>query len=275
MKKIIITSGCFDNLCSKQVRFLYEISQFGKLELLLFNDDVIKSLRKAFPKFPLPERQYCLESIRYVDQVHIISDISQLRHISEIIRNKADGWFVLPSEETPECQAYAESQNIAYRRYPDEPVAEFPKDRVEDEISSPPSRKKVVVTGSFDWFHSGHVRFLEEASEYGDLYVVVGHDRNIKALKGPGHPMFTEDERKFIVGSIRFVKQSLISSGNGWLDAEPEIHRIKPDIYIVNEDCNRDIKRQFCEKNGIEYLVLKRTPKSGLQRRTSTTLRGF
>jgi len=43
-------------------------------------------------------------------------------------------------------------------------------------MPSAPGRKKVVATGSYDWFHSGHVRFLEEASGYGDLYIVVGHD---------------------------------------------------------------------------------------------------
>jgi len=131
------------------------------------------------------------------------------------------------------------------------------------------------VTGSFDWFHTGHIRFFEEASEYGDLYVVLGHDKNIEKLKGPGHPMFPEQERKYIIGSIRFVKQALISSGDGWLDAEPEIKRIKPDRYVVNEDGDKDVKRRYCEERGIEYIVLKREPKPGLTRRNSTALRGF
>ena len=133
----------------------------------------------------------------------------------------------------------------------------------------------MLVAGCFDWFHSGHVRFFEEASDYGDLYVVLGHDKNLEELKGPGHPMFPEEERKYLAGSIRFVKQALISSGHGWLDAEPEIQKIKPDGYVVNEDGDKDVKRQYCEENGIEYIVLKREPKPGLRRRTSTDLRGF
>ena len=87
--------------------------------------------------------------------------------------------------------------------------------------------------------------------------------------------MFPEDERKYMAGSIRFVKQALISSGDGWLDAEPEIKRLKPDGYVVNEDGDKDVKRQYCERHGIEYIVLKREPKPGLKRRTSTDLRGF
>jgi cytidyltransferase-like protein len=136
-------------------------------------------------------------------------------------------------------------------------------------------RKKVIVTGCYDFFHSGHVRFFEEASELGDLSVVVGNDENVRLLKGAGHPLFTAAERRFNVGAVRYVKQALVSTGMGWMDAEPEIAWIKPDLYVVNEDGDKPEKRQFCRKQGIEYVVLKRLPKEGLTRRTSTDLRGF
>ncbi len=138
-----------------------------------------------------------------------------------------------------------------------------------------PGRKRVLVTGCYDWFHSGHIRFFEEVSELGDLYVVVGHDANIKLLKGDGHPLFPDDQRRYLVQSVRYVTQALVSTGQGWLDAEPEIRRIKPHIYAVNEDGDRPEKRQYCEAEGIEYRVLKRLPKPGLPRRESTHLRGF
>jgi cytidyltransferase-like protein len=141
--------------------------------------------------------------------------------------------------------------------------------------SPAPGRKKVVVTGCYDWFHSGHVRFFEEVSQYGDLYVVVGHDANVRSLKGEGHPLFPQEERRYLVGSVRFVTQALISSGDGWLDAEPEIQRLKPDIYAVNEDGDQGGKREYCARHGIQYLILKRQPAPGLPRRTSTELRGF
>jgi cytidyltransferase-like protein len=142
-------------------------------------------------------------------------------------------------------------------------------------MPSSPGRKKVVATGCYDWFHTGHVRFTEEVSAYGDLYVIVGHDANIRLLKGEGHPLFPEDERRYVVGSIKYVKQALISTGEGWLDADPEIRRLKPDIYAVNEDGDKGGKREYCQRLGMEYLVLKRTPAPGLMRRSSTDLRGF
>jgi glycerol-3-phosphate cytidylyltransferase-like family protein len=50
-----------------------------------------------------------------------------------------------------------------------------------------------------------------------------------------GHPLLTQAQRRYIVGSIKFVKQALISGGHGWLDADPEIMKLKPDIYAVSE----------------------------------------
>ena len=56
---------------------------------------------------------------------------------------------------------------------------------------------------------------------------------------------------------------------------EPEVGRIQPDIYAVNEDGDVPEKREFCQRLGLEYVVLKRTPKEGLPKRESTKLRGF
>ena len=141
--------------------------------------------------------------------------------------------------------------------------------------SSVVRRPSVIVTGCYDWLHSGHVRFFEEVSELGDLLVAVGNDANVRHLKGEGHPLQTQDERRYMVGAIRYVTQALVTSGHGWMDAEPDIARLKPDMYAVNEDGDVPEKRAFCAGHGLEYVVLKRTPKAGLSRRSSTDLRGF
>ena len=142
-------------------------------------------------------------------------------------------------------------------------------------MPSAPGRNKITATGCYDWVHSGHVRFTEEASTHGDLYVCLGSDANVRLLKGPGHPLLTQEERRYVVGSIKFVKQALITTGTGWVDADPEIRRLKPDIYVVNEDGDKGGKREYCRELGIEYLVLKRVPAPGLAARSSTILRGF
>jgi hypothetical protein len=78
-----------------------------------------------------------------------------------------------------------------------------------------------------------------------------------------------------MVQAIRSVSQAFISAGSGYLDVEPEIERVRPDIYLVNVDGDRPEKREFCRKHGLEYVVLQRLPKDGLPARQSTYLRGF
>jgi glycerol-3-phosphate cytidylyltransferase-like family protein len=92
--------------------------------------------------------------------------------------------------------------------------------------------------------------------------------------KGEGHPLFPQDKRQYMVQSVRHVKQALISTGHGWMDAEPEIAPIKPDIYAVNEDGDIPEKRAFRQGHGIQYVVLKRIPKEGLPQRQSANSQG-
>ncbi len=114
-----------------------------------------------------------------------------------------------------------------------------------------------------------------QAATQGTDYSVVGHDANVRLLQGEGHPLFPQDERRYMVQSIRFVTQALISSGHGWMDAEPEIELVRPHMYAVNEDGDKPEKRRFCAEHGLEYVVLKRTPRPGLAARSSSGLRGF
>jgi len=131
---------------------------------------------------------------------------------------------------------------------------------------------KIVVTGCFDGLHSGHVYFLEQAAKHGQLYVCVGSDATIRALKGPDHPKFPEAERLYMVQALGAVYSATIASGSGIMDAEEEIKIIKPDMWIVNEDGDYEEKRNFCNEHGIIYAVLQRTPALGLHPRSSTEL---
>ena len=272
MAKTVIIAGGFDAMDSKKIRFIHEASRTGQLHILLFDDALIEQMTGAAPKFSLAERIYFVENILYVSHVHTVSSLQQLENVQALVGGDVDEWISLQSQELSGLNAIADKQEIDYHNISDDSLLGYPE---HDYDLSESGNKKVIVTGCYDWFHTGHIRFFEEAAEKGDLYVVLGHDKNLEKLKGPGHPMFPEDQRQYLAGSIRFVKQALISSGDGWLDAEPEIQKIKSDGYVVNEDGDKDVKREYCEKNGIEYIVLKREPKPGLTRRTSTNLRGF
>jgi cytidyltransferase-like protein len=134
------------------------------------------------------------------------------------------------------------------------------------------SKKKVFVTGCFDMLHSGHIAFLKEAATYGDVYVGLGSDKNVYNLKGR-YPVFSQDERKYMLEALSCVKECLINTGWGIIDFEKELQTVKPDIFIVNEDGNSPAKDRLASEYGFEYLVLKRIPHANLPVRSTTTLR--
>lgn len=132
--------------------------------------------------------------------------------------------------------------------------------------------KKVFVSGCYDLLHSGHVEFFRQASQYGDLYVGIGSDQTILGYKH--HKTFyPEQERLFMVKSIKYVKDAYINAGDGIMDFVSTIDIVKPDIFVVNADGSSEAKRQFCEERGIEYVVLQRTPADGLTARSSTDIK--
>jgi len=270
MSAQIIVSGGFDDVKSRDLRFLEEAAKLGELTVLLWPDAVVEQVTGKAPKFSLAERGYFLHAVRYVSRVETAAATADFDTLPENLR--ADLWADYAPAANARREKFAGGKGLAYRVFGAAELAGFPEP---PPMPPAPGRKKVVATGCYDWVHSGHVRFCEEASAYGDLYLCLGSDANVRLLKGPGHPLLTEAERRYVAGSIKHVKQALITTGTGWVDADPEIRRLKPDFYIVNEDGDKGGKREYCERLGIQYLVLKRTPAPGLPRRSSTELRGF
>jgi len=131
---------------------------------------------------------------------------------------------------------------------------------------------KVFVSGCFDLLHSGHIKFLKEASQYGELYVGIGSNETIKKLKNH-ESYFDENERLYMIKSIKYVKEAFICSGTGYLDFEEDIKRLKPDKFIVNLDGDMLEKRQLCNSLNIEYIVLNRTPIFRLPQRSSSSIK--
>lgn len=271
--KRVVVCGGFDDIRSSDVRFLQEAARFGLLYVFLWNDESIRSATGRDPKFPESERLYFLQAVRFVHKVCLVRQPPSAEKFSSVKDVHPHAWIVRQGDDTTAIRTFCKSARLEYRVLAKADLEGFPN--ISKTELHRTSGKKVLVTGCYDWFHSGHVRFFEEVSELGDLYVVVGHDANIRALKGEGHPMFPQEVRCYMVASIRYVTQALISTGQGWLDAEPELKRLKPDIYAVNEDGHKPEKRKYCREHGIEYIVLKRLPRAGLPRRESTIMRGF
>ncbi|MBP5771098.1 MAG: adenylyltransferase/cytidyltransferase family protein [Bacteroidaceae bacterium] len=132
--------------------------------------------------------------------------------------------------------------------------------------------KKVFVSGCYDLLHSGHVEFFRQAAAYGDLYVGIGSDATYLGYKHRP-TVYPEQERLFMVKSIRYVKDAFINAGSGVMDFVPTLDIVKPDVFVVNRDGASDEKERVCRERGIQYVVLERTPQEGLQARSSTDLK--
>jgi cytidyltransferase-like protein len=265
-----IVEASLDNLRSDDVRFLEEAAALGPLRVRVPSDDLVARVTGSAPRFPAAERLFLAESIRWVAGTEVVEQT--VAH--ELDRLAADGatLVVREEDEEPAVRAAAHALGVPYRVVSRTARAGFP---IADPVPPPPERPRVVVTGCYDWLHSGHIRFFMDAAALGALYAVVGSDRNVELLKGTGHPLQREEERQYMVGAVRHVHQCLVSSGSGWMDADPEIAEIRPAFYVVNEDGDQPPKREFCRAHGIDFVVLQRVPHAGLPARSSTELRGF
>ena len=152
------------------------------------------------------------------------------------------------------------------------PIADNSQQTITDNANSQRPTAKVFVSGCYDLLHSGHVEFFRQAAQYGDLYVGIGSDATILEYKHH-KTVYSEQERLFMVKSIRYVKDAFINAGSGIMDFIPTVDALKPDILVVNADGDKEEKRKFCAERGIKYVVLSRDPHEGLTARSSTDLK--
>ena len=95
--------------------------------------------------------------------------------------------------------------------------------------------KRVVFTnGCFDLLHPGHVRYLAAARGAGDVLVVgVNSDRSVRALKGPGRPVQSEDARAEVLAALAAVDHVVLFDAPTPLAL---IERLAPDVLVKGAD---------------------------------------
>lgn len=109
---------------------------------------------------------------------------------------------------------------------------------------------KIVINGSFDVLHVGHIRLLEYARSYPNayVYVLIDSDRRIKELKGKDRPVNSEYERASLLAALKSVDRVDI------FDSDQElINYIKnydPDLMIKGSDYQDKpiIGSQYCKE---------------------------
>ena len=257
---------------SAQLRFLEEAAKLGPLNVLLWSDAAISRLEGRKPKFPLAEREYFLRAIRYVEGVRTGCDPAEPDgHRCPRVFGRRPGWSRRRAITRPSGPGAGPTvcPTACYGRKFAGPARRFARSarRVRPQAGARDRLLRLAALRPHPLFRRGFptgrpVRGRRARCEH-------------QAAEGRRASLVSRQRAAHLVQSVRYVTQALVSTGQGWLDAEPEIRRIKPHIYAVNEDGDRPEKRQYCQSQGIEYRVLQRLPKEGLPRRQSTDLRGF
>lgn len=95
-------------------------------------------------------------------------------------------------------------------------------------------RRIVFTNGCFDILHAGHVRYLQQARDLGDMLVVaVNSDESVRRLKGSGRPINTAPDRAAVVAALACVDHVAMFS-----EATPVrlIEELRPDVYVKGGD---------------------------------------
>ena len=114
-------------------------------------------------------------------------------------------------------------------------------------------KKKIVLChGVFDLVHLGHIKHFKSAKSLGD-YLIVSITSNKHIHKGPGRPIFNQQQRYEFLKEIKLVDEIIISDTKS---AEDVIKKIRPDYYVKGPDYKINkldkTKKIFYEKKLVE-----------------------
>ena len=117
-------------------------------------------------------------------------------------------------------------------------------------------RTLVFTNGCFDILHRGHADYLAFARSQGDALVVgLNSDASVRRAKGPTRPVNPEQDRAYVLGSLRAVDFVVIFD-----EDEPRdlIAQILPDVLVKGKDWARYVSgRDIVEANGGRVVLAK------------------
>ncbi len=121
--------------------------------------------------------------------------------------------------------------------------------------------KKIVFTnGCFDLVHRGHIEYLSQASDKGDILIVgINTDASVQKLKGKHRPIVDEYARALIIASLLFVDFVILFNEETPYNL---IQAIQPNILIKGSDYKEDdiIGADIVKANNGQVITIDLTP---------------
>lgn len=119
------------------------------------------------------------------------------------------------------------------------------------------NNKKIIFTnGCFDLIHIGHIHYLNQAKQLGDILVIgLNSDSSIKKIKGQSRPIQNQNDRAEILLNLKMVDHVFIFEEDNPLNL---IQKIKPDFLVKGGDwpINKIIGYDFVTSYGGKVISL-------------------
>ena len=108
----------------------------------------------------------------------------------------------------------------------------------------------VMVNGTFDVLHPGHIALLNTAHSYGDyLIVAIDTDRRVRELKGNSRPINNQNDRRIMLSALKAV--DIVELFDSTEDLIGLMKRYQPDVYVKGSDWKQDKKstaHEYCNQ---------------------------
>ena len=122
-------------------------------------------------------------------------------------------------------------------------------------------RTKIMIFGTFDGLHQGHLNFFKQARElhqFSFLIVSIARDQNVFKIKGE-YPLLSDSERMALVKKSKLVDRVVLS---GLKDHLPHILKEKPDIIALGYDQKAYIKnlKKDLKNRGVLVKIVRLKP---------------
>ncbi|MHA2398701.1 MAG: adenylyltransferase/cytidyltransferase family protein [Promethearchaeota archaeon] len=118
-------------------------------------------------------------------------------------------------------------------------------------------KKRVLIAGTFDLIHAGHIFLINEAAKLGNVFVVVATDKNREMFSGE-RPIIPQEQRLEVIKSIKNVKDARIGRNDN--DTLKTVQDINPDIILLGPDQRYSIEilKKELKKRGLSTIKIKR-----------------
>jgi FAD synthetase len=117
--------------------------------------------------------------------------------------------------------------------------------------------KKVLIAGTFDLIHPGHLFLINEAAKLGDVHVIVSTDKNRELYSGEA-PIVPEKQRLEVIKGIKNVKVARLGRSDN--DTLETVKEINPEIILLGPDQKYDIAtlEKGLKDHGLENISIQR-----------------